>query len=164
MSKSVLYLSHGRRECVTLEFIGMHLERLTTEVASLRDDMRVMAVILQHLDNSHSKLLTEVRSVHSQISRIPAAQGRGQGVGLMRIFARIRQVYDRLCKRIGASADRKRQEREHFSDKPLTPNERRERQIGVLRDSKQPGARSGGLFEVWGFRPRPESRIIRSIV
>ena len=32
-------------ENVTLAFIGMHLERLTTEVASLRDDMRVMAAI-----------------------------------------------------------------------------------------------------------------------
>ena len=100
-------------ENVTLEFIGMHLERLTTEVASLRDDM---AAILQRLDNSHSNLLTEVRSVHSQISRIPAAQGRGQGVGLMRIFAKIRQVYDRLCERKEASADRMRQEREHLSE------------------------------------------------
>ena len=45
------------------------MERLTTEVASLRDDMRVMAAILQRLDNSHSNLLTEVRSVHSQISK-----------------------------------------------------------------------------------------------
>ena len=32
----------GRSE-VTLEFIGMHLKRLTTEVASLRNDMRVVA-------------------------------------------------------------------------------------------------------------------------
>jgi hypothetical protein len=31
---------------VTLEFIGMHLERMTTEVASLGDDMRVMPAIL----------------------------------------------------------------------------------------------------------------------
>ena len=39
-------------ENVSLEFIGMHLERLTTEVASLRDDMRVMAAILQRLDTA----------------------------------------------------------------------------------------------------------------
>ena len=32
-------------ENVTLAFIGMYLERLTTEVASLRDDMRVMGAI-----------------------------------------------------------------------------------------------------------------------
>jgi hypothetical protein len=46
-------------ENVTLAFIGMHLERLTTEVASLCDDWR-----------PHSNLLTEVGSVHSQISRM----------------------------------------------------------------------------------------------
>jgi hypothetical protein len=38
-------------------------------IASLRDDMRVMAAIL-HRDNRHSNLLTEVRIVHSQISRM----------------------------------------------------------------------------------------------
>ena len=34
----------------------------------------------------------------------------------MRIFAKIRQVYDRLCERKEASADRMRQEREHLSE------------------------------------------------
>ena len=55
----------------------------------------------------------------------------------MRIFAKIRQVYDRLCERKEASADRMRQEREHLSEQadesPLT---RRERQLAVERDSK----------------------------
>lgn len=34
-------------ENVTPAFIGMHLECMTIEVASPRDDMRVMAAILQ---------------------------------------------------------------------------------------------------------------------
>ena len=53
----------------------------------------------------------------------------------MRIFAKIRQVYDRLCGRIEASADRMRQEREHLSEQAdEAPNTRRERQIAVERD------------------------------
>jgi hypothetical protein len=57
--------------------------------------------------------------------------------GLMRIFAKIRQVYDRLCERIEASADRMRQEREHLSEQADEgPTTRRERQIAVERDSK----------------------------
>jgi hypothetical protein len=52
----------------------------------------------------------------------------------MRIFAKIRQVYDRLCGRIEASADRMRQEREHLSEQDdEAPNTRR-RQIDVERD------------------------------
>jgi hypothetical protein len=68
----------------------------------------------------------------------------------MRIFAKIRQVYDRLCERKEASADRMRQEREHLSEQALdllsgvptqhvfdeAPNTRRERQLAVERDSK----------------------------
>ena len=46
----------------------------------------------------------------------------------MSIFAKVRQVYDRLCERIEASADRMRQEREQAYA--------RERQIAVERDSK----------------------------
>ena len=53
----------------------------------------------------------------------------------MRIFAKIRQVYDRLCERIKASADRMRQVREHLS-KQANEAYQRERQIAVERDSK----------------------------
>ena len=74
----------------------------------------------------------------------------------MRIFAKIRQVYDRLCERKEASADRMRQEREHLSA-PLerrylapdgvladeAPNTRRGRLLAVERDSKMLGADFG---------------------
>ena len=53
----------------------------------------------------------------------------------MRIFAKIRQVYDRLRERIEASAGWMRQEREHLSAQA----DEKERQIAVERDSKLPG-------------------------
>jgi len=60
----------------------------------------------------------------------PAAQVEDKELG---IFAKIRQVYERLCERKEASADRMRQE-------PLSEQAdefyKRERQIAVERDSK----------------------------
>ena len=73
----------------------------------------------------------------------------------MRIFAKIRQVYDRLCGRKEASADRMRQEREHALELRAgrldglseqadeAPNTRRGRQLAVERDSKMLGADFG---------------------
>lgn len=73
----------------------------------------------------------------------------------MRIFAKIRQVYDRLCERKEASADRMRQEREHLTamradelvrhgeQADEAPNTRRWRQLAVERDSKMLGADFG---------------------
>ena len=49
----------------------------------------------------------------------------------MRIFAKIRQVYDRLCERKEASAYRMLQEPEHLSEQAT-----RERRLAVERDSK----------------------------
>ena len=55
----------------------------------------------------------------------------------MRIFVKIRQVYDRLCERKEAGSDRMCQEREHLSAQAYeAPNTRRERQLAVERDSK----------------------------
>jgi chromosome segregation ATPase len=54
---------------VDLAFIGQALQRLTSEVASLRDDMRVLTAIVQRLDNSHGRLLEEIRAIHRQQSR-----------------------------------------------------------------------------------------------
>ena len=45
------------------------LQEIRTEVASLRDDVNVLTAIMQRLDNSHTRLLTEIRATHSQISR-----------------------------------------------------------------------------------------------
>jgi hypothetical protein len=55
---------------VDLGYIGQALRRLTTEVASLRDDMHVLTAIVQRLDNSQGRILEELRAMHSQYSRM----------------------------------------------------------------------------------------------
>jgi hypothetical protein len=54
---------------IDLTYIGQALQRLVAEVASLRDDMRVMAAIVQRLDNSQARMLEEIRAMHRQHSR-----------------------------------------------------------------------------------------------
>jgi len=60
-----------------LAFIARSLERLTTEVGSLRDDMRVLTAIVIRLDNTRERhesllteMLTEIRTMHAQHSRM----------------------------------------------------------------------------------------------
>ena len=64
----------------------------------------------------------------------------------MSLFAKIRQVYDRLCERLAASADRMRQE--PFSEQ-ADEFYKRERQIAFEREwrkySRQLGAHWGPL-------------------
>jgi hypothetical protein len=45
------------------------LEEIRTEIASLRDDLGVLTAIVQRLDNSRTRLLTEIRATHSEVSR-----------------------------------------------------------------------------------------------
>ncbi|HZU88511.1 MAG TPA: hypothetical protein VE993_04570 [Stellaceae bacterium] len=61
-------MSDEHRETIDLAYIGRALQRLTSEVASLRDDMQVLTAIVHRLDNSHARLLEEIRALHSQIS------------------------------------------------------------------------------------------------
>jgi hypothetical protein len=63
-------LSDERREpVVDLAYIGRALQRLTAEVASLRDDMHVLTAIVQRLDNSQGRMLEELRAMYRQQSR-----------------------------------------------------------------------------------------------
>jgi hypothetical protein len=39
------------------------------DLASSRDDVNVPTAVVQRLDNSHTRLLTEIRATHSQVSR-----------------------------------------------------------------------------------------------
>lgn len=55
---------------IDLAYIGQALQRLTGEVASLRDGMHVFTAIVQRMDNSQGRLLEEVRAIHSQHSRL----------------------------------------------------------------------------------------------
>ena len=54
---------------VDLAYVGRALQRLTSEVASLRDDMNVLTAIVQRLDNSQGRILEEIRAMHRQPSR-----------------------------------------------------------------------------------------------
>ena len=55
---------------IDLAYIGRAIQRLTDEVASLGDDMQVLTAIVHRLDNSHTRLLAEIRSTHLQVSRM----------------------------------------------------------------------------------------------
>jgi phage-related tail protein len=55
---------------IDFAYIGRALHRLTTKVASLRDDMHVLTAIVQRLDNSQGRILEELRAMHSQYSRL----------------------------------------------------------------------------------------------
>ena len=52
-----------------LENLARQLNRMLAGLASLRDDVNVLTAIVQRLDNSHTRLLTESRAIHSQVSR-----------------------------------------------------------------------------------------------
>ncbi len=55
---------------IDLGYIGRALQRLTSEVASLRDDMNVLTAIVQRLDNSHGRMLEELRAMPRPHSRL----------------------------------------------------------------------------------------------
>ena len=55
---------------IDLEYIGQTLRRLISEVASLRDDLHVLTAFVQRLDNSHGRMLEEIRAMHRQHSRL----------------------------------------------------------------------------------------------
>jgi chromosome segregation ATPase len=67
-----------------LSFLGRQIERLVTDVASLRDDMRVLTAITMRIDGQLGRtdaqlvrtdsvlaaLLEETRATHAQIARM----------------------------------------------------------------------------------------------
>ena len=59
----------SEREPVTLEFLACQQDRMLAELSSLRDDVNVLRAIVQRLDNSHTRLLSEIRATHTQVSR-----------------------------------------------------------------------------------------------
>jgi hypothetical protein len=46
------------------------LQPLTTEVATLRDDVNVMAAIVRRIDNNQDRMLDELRAMHRQHERV----------------------------------------------------------------------------------------------
>jgi hypothetical protein len=53
-----------------LRFVVRLLRQVGSGVASLKDDMNVMSAILMRQDHTLAALLTEVRAMHSQHSRL----------------------------------------------------------------------------------------------
>jgi hypothetical protein len=53
-----------------LNFVTRQIERLMTDVASVRDDMAVLTAIVLRLDGSMTALLQETRATHTQIARM----------------------------------------------------------------------------------------------
>ncbi len=63
-------MSEDGEDAVDLTFIARQLQRLVSDVASLRDDMNVLTSIVLRQDNTMSGLLTETRATHTQIQRL----------------------------------------------------------------------------------------------
>jgi hypothetical protein len=55
---------------IDLAFIARQLDRLTTDVNSMRDDMRGLTAIVIRQDSTLTALLTEVHDTHTQIARM----------------------------------------------------------------------------------------------
>lgn len=55
---------------VNLTYTGRPLQRLTTEVATLRDDVNVMAAIVRRIDNNQDRMLDELRAMHRQHEKV----------------------------------------------------------------------------------------------
>ena len=57
-------------ETVDLSFIARQLQRLSTDISSLQDDMRVLTSIVLRQDGTLTALLQETRAMHAQIQRM----------------------------------------------------------------------------------------------
>jgi hypothetical protein len=55
---------------IDLAYIGQALQRLTSEVGSLRKDLRVLTATVQRLDNGQGRFLEEIDAMHSQHARL----------------------------------------------------------------------------------------------
>ena len=63
-------MSEERGETVDLAYIGRALQRLTTEVASLRDDMRVLTAIVLRHEETLMRVLEQITAMVAQNARI----------------------------------------------------------------------------------------------
>jgi predicted nucleic acid-binding Zn-ribbon protein len=79
---------NGERETVDQAFIGRALQRLMDDMRTVLDELTVLSGRVDRLDASHTKLLTEIRATHSQISR--------QGNRLRQLEDRVDALEDRL--------------------------------------------------------------------
>jgi len=68
-------------ERIDIAYFGRALQRSSDEVASLRDDMQVLAAIVQRRDNSHARLLSDPghtfasQPIGDRVRRLEATEG-----------------------------------------------------------------------------------------
>jgi hypothetical protein len=62
-------MSEERGEIIDLAYIGRALHRVTSEVASLRDDMKVLTAIVRH-EETLIRILEQVTAMVAQNARI----------------------------------------------------------------------------------------------
>jgi hypothetical protein len=55
---------------ITLEFLAAQQEKILQEIGTMRDDMRVLAAMVQRLDGTVTGLVNEVRAEHARYSRL----------------------------------------------------------------------------------------------
>jgi hypothetical protein len=63
-------MSDERPETVDLAYLGRALQRLTTEVGSLRDDMRVLTTIVLRHEETLIRILEQITAMVAQNARI----------------------------------------------------------------------------------------------
>ena len=66
----------GVAKNVEITALGRLVEQQRDDIAGLKDDVSVLTAIVQRLDNSHTRLLTEIRATHAQVSRLADRVGR----------------------------------------------------------------------------------------
>jgi len=57
-------------EPITLELLARQQQRALDELGSMRDDMQVLTAMVMRLDGTVGLVLTELRAMHSQHSRL----------------------------------------------------------------------------------------------
>jgi hypothetical protein len=53
-----------------LRFIARQLDRVLTEMGSMRDEIRVQGAMITRLEGTSQAVLEELRVIHSQIARL----------------------------------------------------------------------------------------------
>ncbi len=55
---------------ITLDFLAAQQDRILAELATLRDDVRIMSAIVQRLDGTMAGALNEIRAEHARSDRL----------------------------------------------------------------------------------------------
>ena len=74
-------MSEERGETIDLAYIGRALQRLTSEVASLRDDVRVLTAIVPRHEETLIRMLEQITAMVSQTRRVVDRLRGGRGAG-----------------------------------------------------------------------------------